>query len=131
MAGSVPGMPAQMGQTRELGGTAAAPCASVSAGQPQNILLAVKIWAWTSSPIVVRYSAMRLLASPPYPGMAATSIRGTMIIITQGAGLGNEFALYVTGSTFTWHGIRYYKEACGGSNQAATASADWDIFVGG
>jgi hypothetical protein len=51
MTGSVPGMPRQTGQTWLFG---AAP--AYSAEQPQNILLAVKSWEWTSSPMTASYA---------------------------------------------------------------------------
>src|SRR5215212_1074845 len=50
MTGRVPGMPRQIGQTWLFG---AAP--AYSAEQPQNILLAVKSWEWTSSPMTASY----------------------------------------------------------------------------
>ena len=48
--GSTPGIPRQTGQVWVLGG------APNSEEQPQNILLFVFIWAWTSSPITVSNS---------------------------------------------------------------------------
>ena len=49
MTGSAPGRPRQVGQVWELGP------APNSTAQPQNILLAVLSWTWTSRPMVVRY----------------------------------------------------------------------------
>ncbi len=47
MNGSEPGMPWQTGQVAVLGG------APNTARQPQNILVTVESWAWTSRPMMV------------------------------------------------------------------------------
>src|SRR5437870_2912040 len=51
MTGSVPGIPRQTGQTWLFGGAPA-----YSAEQPQNILLAVRSWECTSSPMTASYA---------------------------------------------------------------------------
>src|SRR5215210_3331219 len=83
MTGSTPGMPKQIGQTWVFGGAPA-----YSAEQPQNILLAVRSWEWTSSPMTASYFvpagggaltmflARRPAASRP-PGPAFEYIRGS------------------------------------------------------
>ena len=48
--GKAPGSPKQTGQTLVLGAACEA-----SVRQPQNILDVVRIWAWTSRPIVAIY----------------------------------------------------------------------------
>ncbi len=53
--GSEPGIPRQTSQTWVLGG------APKAVAQPQNILLAVSRWAWTSNPITASYSRVFLL----------------------------------------------------------------------
>jgi hypothetical protein len=51
MTGNMPGMPRQTGQTLLFGDAPA-----YSREQPQNILLAVRSWQWTSSPMTASYA---------------------------------------------------------------------------
>ena len=49
--GSVPGMPRQIGHTREFGSSV--PSGGGAVGQGQNIFDSVRSWAWTSMPMTV------------------------------------------------------------------------------